>query len=98
MKRLTIALLLLSGPAWAQSKPPDRNDPCKPIGRTEDGKLVYSMKCDRLPVVTAPPSPAPTAATAPPVQEDEGGLFRNPFPSLIKPSTDVRQPGLGPPR
>src|SRR5438105_15572609 len=63
MKKLLLAILLISSPAWAQTKPlpkgaTARADNCAPIGRTEDGKLVYSMKCEHLP---APP-PAPPQA------------------------------------
>jgi hypothetical protein len=67
MKRLVLILLLLAQPAWAQVKlvPKDvdkqvakRADICAPIGRTEDGKLVYAMKCE------IPPKPA-TAAVDP---------------------------------
>ena len=36
-------------------------DNCAPIGRTANGTLVYSMKCDNLPV----PAPAPQAEAAP---------------------------------
>jgi hypothetical protein len=95
---LVVTLSLLS-PAWAQSKPPIavRADPCAPIGRTADGQLVYSMKCDRLPVpVAAPRSEAANPAPAPVEDRDEGGLFRNPFPSIIKPSNVERSPGVGP--
>ena len=76
-------------------------DPCKPIGRTEDGKLVYSMKCENLPV---PPRP-PVAAAPPPVQpapaaaeeEDPGGLFGMHAPSFLKPTNgDQRPAGVGP--
>jgi hypothetical protein len=68
MKKLVFAILLISSPAWAQSKllPKSvtaRADPCAPIGRTADGKLVYSMKCENLP---APPSPPPQAEVSPP--------------------------------
>jgi hypothetical protein len=53
-----------------------RVDNCAPIGRTEDGKLVYSMKCETLP---APPPPPPQAEAAPaPPPEPEihrSGLF-----------------------
>ncbi|MDB5617431.1 hypothetical protein [Tardiphaga sp.] len=87
---ILIVVVLLVSPALAQNKPaPVRADPCAPIGRTADGKLVYSMKCDNLP---APPPPPP----APVEEESKGGLFRNPFPSLIRPSSGERTPGLGP--
>jgi len=63
MKKLILAMLLLSPPAWAQTKlapkaAAARVDNCAPIGRTADGKLVYSMKCENLP---APPAPPPQA-------------------------------------
>lgn len=65
MKKLVFAILLISSPVWAQTKllpksATARVDNCAPIGRTEDGKLVYSMKCDNLP---APPPPPPLAET-----------------------------------
>jgi hypothetical protein len=53
-------------------------DNCAPIGRTEDGKLVYSMKCENL---SAPPSPPPQAqikeAPAPPPEPEvqRSGIF-----------------------
>ena len=83
MIKWLIAALLVPSAAFAAA------DPCKPIGRTEDGKLVYSMKCDKLPI---PPKPAvaaapPAAATPapPPQEEDPGGLFGH-APSFIKPT------------
>jgi hypothetical protein len=55
-----------------------RVDNCAPIGRTEDGKLVYSMKCENLPA--PPPSPpqaqireAPAPSPEPEVQRS--GIF-----------------------
>ena len=53
MKKLVFAIFLISSPAVAQTKllpksVPARVDNCAPIGRTEDGKLVYSMKCESL--------------------------------------------------
>jgi hypothetical protein len=68
MKKLVFAILLIASPAWAQTKllPKSvtaRADPCAPIGRTADGKLVYSMKCENLP---APPPPPPQAEISPP--------------------------------
>jgi hypothetical protein len=50
-----------------------RADPCAPIGRTADGKLVYSMKCDNLP---APPSPQAEISAPPPEPEvQRSGIF-----------------------
>jgi hypothetical protein len=98
MKRLILTILLMTSPAWAQGK---RVDNCAPIGRTADGKLVYSMKCDNLPVPVAPapaaavdPGPAPTVAAEP--EPDQGGLFKFPFPGLIKPTEQNRPAGVGP--
>jgi len=68
MKKLLLALLLTASPAWAQTKlTPSkgvaaRADNCAPIGRTADGKLVYSMKCENLPV---PPPQAEAVREAP---------------------------------
>jgi hypothetical protein len=82
MKKVLIAILLISSPAWAQTKPAPKTatarvDNCAPIGRTADGKLVYSMKCEILPAPVAP-SPPPQAEAAPPPAQPEvrrSGLF-----------------------
>ena len=73
MKKLLLILLLTSSPVWAQTQPVPapktqkstaaRVDPCSPIGKTAKGELVYSLKCESLPV--APP-PAPQAEVKPP--------------------------------
>ncbi len=85
MKKLVLVILLVSSPAWAQTKLTPKNtaarvDNCAPIGRTADGKLVYSMKCENLPAPPAPPpqaelreTPAPAAAPEPEVQRS--GIF-----------------------
>src|SRR5476649_2924070 len=84
MKKLVFAILLISSPAWAQSKllPKSvtaRADPCAPIGRTADGKLVYSMKCENLPAPPSPPPQAELRETAPPPEPEpeikRSGLF-----------------------
>jgi hypothetical protein len=80
MKKLVIAIVLVASPALAQTKLLPRNvaaraDPCAPLGRTADGALVYSMKCDNMPA--PPPPPADLGAPAP-VAEPElhrSGLF-----------------------
>ena len=78
MKKLVFAILLISSPAWAETKLPPKSataraDPCAPIGRTADGKLVYSMKCDNLP---APPSPQAEISAPPPEPEvQRSGIF-----------------------
>jgi len=108
MKTLMMAVVLTgvaaTGAAWAQTKPPAadrRADVCKPIGKTEDGKLVYSMKCDAIPApapkaaMTAAPAAAPDAPAAE-VEEDKGGLFGH-APSFVRPTTDQPRPaGVGP--
>jgi hypothetical protein len=85
MKKLVLVIVLVSSPALAQTKLTPKNttarvDNCAPIGRTADGKLVYSMKCDNLPAPPAPPpqaevreAPAPAAAPEPEIQR--GGIF-----------------------
>jgi hypothetical protein len=94
MKRLILAVLLLASPVlasqvlvspvWAQTKLTPKNatarvvDNCAPIGRTANGQLVYSMKCDNLPAPPAPPPQAeanepPAPPPAPEVQRS--GLF-----------------------
>ena len=83
MWRIVLILLLAAAPATAQVKltpkstTTARSDPCAPIGRTADGKLVYSMKCEHLP---APPAPSPQAEvkeTAPPATEPEPEVRRS---------------------
>lgn len=107
MKRLVLVFALLMTPsAWAQSKPKAAAvDPCAPIGRTADGRFVYSLACDTLPAPVPPlradggvqrNAASQSAAPAPVEEEDKGGLFRNPFPSVIRPSNDERMPGVGP--
>jgi hypothetical protein len=91
MKKPCLFLLLFAAatPAWGQGQPPlnvkpavkgaVRADNCAPIGRTANGELVYSMKCDNMPAPVPPPQakveePAPPP---PPPRSDEGrsGLF-----------------------
>ncbi|KYG98393.1 hypothetical protein [Bradyrhizobium sp. DOA1] len=83
MSRYLLVLLLIASPAAAQVKiapkaNPAHSDPCAPIGRTADGKLVYSMKCETLPV---PPPPqaelkeAPTPAAEPEPEVRRSGIF-----------------------
>jgi hypothetical protein len=79
MKYLVFAILLIASPVWAQTKPSPkgaRTDNCAPIGRTEDGKLVYSMKCETLPTPPAPPPQAEAAPAPPPEPEvQRSGIF-----------------------
>jgi hypothetical protein len=79
MKKLVFAVLLISSPALAQTKLTPKNvtarvDNCAPIGRTADGQLVYSMKCENLP---APPTPPPRAEVTPPPEPEvqRSGIF-----------------------
>ena len=85
MSKYLLVLLLIASPALAQVKPAAKTaaarlDPCAPIGRTADGKLVYSMKCENLPAPPPPPQAelkeAPPAAAAEPEPEvRRSGLF-----------------------
>src|SRR5664279_793753 len=81
MKYVVIAILLMASPVWAQSRPSPtgsaaRTDNCAPIGRTEVGKLVYSMKCETLPIPLAPPPQAEIAPAPPPEPEvQRSGFF-----------------------
>jgi hypothetical protein len=88
MQKIIITIVLatsaaLSVPASAQTKLTPKNaaaraDLCAPIGRTANGELVYSMKCDAIPpppqarIEETAPSPPPAP---PPQQESRGGLF-----------------------
>jgi len=85
MKKILLILLLTAAPAWAQTQPAPKAapkstaraaDPCAPIGRTARGELVYSMKCDNLPVPPPAQAEAKEAPAAPPPEpEPRGGLF-----------------------
>jgi hypothetical protein len=80
MKKFVFAILLISSPAWAQTKlspksATARADPCAPIGRTADGKLVYSMKCDNLPAPPPPPPQAEVSAPPPEPEVQRSGIF-----------------------
>jgi hypothetical protein len=83
MKKLVLFVLLISSPAWAQTKPAPKSatarvDNCAPIGRTADGKLVYSMKCENLPAPVPPPPPPQAEAAPPPAPQPEvrrSGIF-----------------------
>ena len=90
MTKLPLALLLLTSsaiaiPASAQTRltpkvgAAARLDNCAPIGRTANGELVYSMKCENIPAPPAPPQARmeETAPPPPPPQQEtqRGGLF-----------------------
>ncbi|MCK1655481.1 hypothetical protein IVA88_29215 [Bradyrhizobium sp. 149] len=60
MSRYLLVFLLIALPAVAQVKLTPKTsaahpDRCAPIGRTADGKLVYSTKCENLPAPPPPP-------------------------------------------
>lgn len=85
MSKYLLVLLLIASPAAAQVKLTAKAaavhpDPCAPIGRTADGKLVYSMKCENLPASPSP-SPqaelreAPTPAPEPEREVQRSGVF-----------------------
>src|SRR5215475_2397781 len=48
-----------------------RVDNCAPIGRTANGELVYSMKCDNIPAPSPPPQARleETTTSSPPQPE-----------------------------
>jgi hypothetical protein len=95
MKKLILAILLLAlpvlasqvlvSPIWAQTKLTPKNatarvvDNCAPIGRTANGELVYSMKCDNIPAPPAAAPPPQAEAAEPPAppapQIQRSGLF-----------------------
>lgn len=84
MSRYLLVLLLTASPAAAQVKmtpkaPAGHPDPCAPIGRTADGKLVYSMKCESLPAPPPPPQAelkeAPPPAVEPELETRRSGIF-----------------------
>ena len=81
MSKYLLILLLIAAPAAAQVKPAAktsavRPDPCAPIGRTADGKLVYSMKCENLPApAQAELKEAPAPAAAPEPETQRSGIF-----------------------
>src|ERR1700759_1517959 len=91
MKKTLVLFLLLSTPAWGQGQPTPLVKPaakgaahvdnCAPIGRTANGQLVYSMKCDNIPAPVPPPqarmeeTAPPPAAPPPPHDDGRTGLF-----------------------
>ena len=85
MKKQVVAILLMSSciaatPSLAQTKltpkASSRVDNCAPIGRTADGELVYSMKCETLPAPSPTPPQAEVKETPPPEPEvRRSGLF-----------------------
>lgn len=78
---LLIIAALLSVSASAQTKltpgnAASRADICAPIGRTANGELVYSMKCDSIPVPqTRIEETAPPPASPPQQETQRSGIF-----------------------
>jgi hypothetical protein len=83
MKKLVLLLVLASVPAWPQAavaketsrQAGKRADDCAPIGRTADGTLVYSMKCENLPAPPPPPQAEVKEAPAAEPETQRSGLF-----------------------
>jgi hypothetical protein len=50
-------------------------DNCAPIGRTANGTLVYSMKCDNLPAPAPPPQAEAAPAPPPEPEVQRTGIF-----------------------
>jgi hypothetical protein len=76
MKKVALALVLFTSPAFAQTPnlagaPPASNVPspvvCLPIGKTSKGDLVYAMDCRDIPVekTSMPPVSPSVPPTAP---------------------------------
>lgn len=96
-KWLLVALLIPTMATAATKRPKEPADPCTPIGRTEDGKLVYAMACENLPTPPKPAASAAPPAAAAPAEDDPGGIFGFHAPSFIRPTNDQeRQTGVGP--
>jgi len=87
MKKFVLVMLLTAAPVWAQTQIAPKalpkgaaaraTDPCAPIGRTDKGELVYSMKCESLPAPSAQSEDreAPAAVAAPEPEVQRGGIF-----------------------
>jgi hypothetical protein len=85
MKKQIAAILLMSSciaasPSLAQTKltpkASSRVDNCAPIGRTANGELVYSMKCETLPAPPPPPqAEVKETPSAPEPEVHRSGLF-----------------------
>ena len=81
MKKLLLVILLVASPAWSQSAWAQTKlvpkgtaahvDNCAPIGRTANGELVYSMKCDNIPAPPPPQQAEVKQAAPPPPAEPE---------------------------
>lgn len=90
-RTLLLMLIMVASPAWSQTRlvPKDvakLTDNCAPIGRTADGKLVYSMKCATLPapLTPAPQAQAPQASQAPQAQAPQAEAAPAPEPEQTR--------------
>ena len=85
MKKFLLVMLLTASPAWAQTQPAPKaaskstaaraTDACAPIGRTAKGELVYSMKCENLPVPPPPQAEAVREAPSPEPEVQRSGIL-----------------------
>lgn len=50
---LTISGIAVAQPQTKSAKTDNVGDICKPIGRTEDGKLIYSLNCENIPNISS---------------------------------------------
>jgi len=99
MKRLTIAAVLVASQAFCLSAEAQtrltpkgaaaRADNCAPIGRTANGELVYSMKCEKLPAPQALSQPASPQAEAKEIAPEEPEVRRS---GLFGMSYEVKRP------
>jgi hypothetical protein len=102
MKKVVLAILLVSSPAWAQAKLTPKSaaarvDDCAPIGRTAQGELVYSMKCQNMPEPPTPEVQAEAAPAAPEPPADSGGLLgKFPFGSFGQTAPGTKPAMAGP--
>jgi hypothetical protein len=89
-----VSLSVMSSPVWAQTRLAPkgvtaRADNCAPIGRTANGELVYSMKCETLPAPNRPAPQAELREAAPPPAEPEPEVKRS---GLFGMSYEVKRP------
>lgn len=82
--KILLVMLLAASPAAAETRPAPKAVPkaaavpadiCAPIGRTAKGELVYSMKCQDVPVAVAPAAESKEAAPPPEPETQRTGLF-----------------------
>ncbi len=101
MKKLVLVIsLVIASPASAQTQlVPKKSaaahvDNCAPIGRTAKGELIYSIKCDNVPVPPAPPQAQVEVVEPPPEPAvQRSGIFGMSYapPGTPPPSTPAGQ-------